>query len=117
MVLLAGGLGTRIGSNSPKGMLDIELPSHRSLFQIHAEMLLAQQNAAGAKSIPLYIMTSPVLSATIESAFEILNDHVAGTFELICRFGFFDFVRHVNMRAWLGSSLCAGNSGKHLNEF
>ena len=73
VVLLAGGLGTRIGSNSPKGMLDIELPSHRSLFQIHAEMLLAQQNAAGAKSIPLYIMTSPVLSATIESAFEIHN--------------------------------------------
>ena len=73
VVLLAGGLGTRIGLNSPKGMLDIELPSHRSLFQMHAEMLLAQQNAAGAQSIPLYIMTSPLYSATIESAFEIHN--------------------------------------------
>ena len=73
VVLLAGGLGTRVGSNSPKGMLDIQLPSNRSLFQMHAEMLLAQQHAAGADPIPLCVMTSPMLFSAIANAFEVHN--------------------------------------------
>ena len=70
VVLLAGGLGTRVGSNTPKGMLDIQLPSQRSLFQMHAEMVLAQQHQAGANSIPLCVMTSPMLFSAIVNAFE-----------------------------------------------
>ena len=61
VVLLAGGLGTRVGLNSPKGMMDIGLPSHRSLFQMHADMLLAQQGAAAA-----------------EESIEQIVDHLAG---------------------------------------
>jgi pyrimidine-nucleoside phosphorylase len=73
VVLLAGGLGTRVGSNSPKGMLDIQLPSGRSLFQMHAEMLLAQQHAANAGSIQFCVMTSPMLFSAIANVFEVHN--------------------------------------------
>ena len=72
VVLLAGGLGTRVGMNSPKGQLNINLPSQRSLFQLHAEMLRAQAAAAGAPVTPrLFIMTSPMLYGAIANTFEL----------------------------------------------
>ena len=70
IVLLAGGLGTRVGSNAPKGMLNINLPSGRSLFQMHADMIIAQQDAAGVE-LPLYIMTSPMLYRNVYNVFEL----------------------------------------------
>lgn len=57
-VVVAGGQGSRLGHEGPKGTLDIGLPSRKSLFQLQAERLLYLSRKAG-KAIPWYIMTSP----------------------------------------------------------
>ncbi len=58
IVLVAGGSGTRLGFEGPKGTFPIGPVSSASLFQIHAEKVLALSRRHG-RSIPLYIMTSP----------------------------------------------------------
>ena len=56
-LLLAGGMGTRLGSDGPKGVYDIGLTKHVYIFQRLIENLLDVVEEAGAY-IPLYIMTS-----------------------------------------------------------
>jgi UDP-N-acetylglucosamine/UDP-N-acetylgalactosamine diphosphorylase len=58
VILVAGGSGTRLGYDGPKGTFPIGPVSSASLFQIHAEKLAALVARYG-KPIPLYIMTSP----------------------------------------------------------
>ena len=56
-VTMAGGQGTRLGHNGPKGTYDIGLESHKSLFELLADSL----KEAGKKYeaiIPWFIMTS-----------------------------------------------------------
>ncbi|SHH71861.1 UDP-N-acetylglucosamine/UDP-N-acetylgalactosaminediphosphorylase [Clostridium collagenovorans DSM 3089] len=57
ILLLAGGQGTRLGHNGPKGTYSIGLPSGKSFFQLQAEQLTYMKTLTG-KSIPWYIMTS-----------------------------------------------------------
>jgi len=57
-VLVAGGQGTRLGFEGPKGTYPIGPVSGASLFQLHAEKLRALAKRYG-RPIPLYIMTSP----------------------------------------------------------
>ena len=56
-VIVAGGQGTRLGFNQPKGMFPIGPVSGRTLFQFFADRLLAVNEMYGCR-IPLYIMTS-----------------------------------------------------------
>ena len=57
-VLLAGGMGTRLGSDNPKGMYDIGLTKHVYIFQRIIENLLDTVKQAGGAYIHLFIMTS-----------------------------------------------------------
>jgi UDP-N-acetylglucosamine/UDP-N-acetylgalactosamine diphosphorylase len=58
MVLVAGGQGTRLGFDQPKGMYSIGPVSGRTLFQMHVDSLRGAMKKFGV-SIPLLIMTGP----------------------------------------------------------
>jgi UDP-N-acetylglucosamine/UDP-N-acetylgalactosamine diphosphorylase len=65
-LVVAGGQGSRLGFEHPKGMFAIGPVSNKSLFQIHAEKVLALRRRHGA-AIPFLIMTSPATHAeTVE---------------------------------------------------
>ncbi|MEF3306014.1 UDPGP type 1 family protein [Paenibacillus sp. GYB003] len=55
--VVAGGQGSRLGHEGPKGTFRIGLPSGKSLFQLQAERLLNLSGRAG-RTIPWYVMTS-----------------------------------------------------------
>jgi len=57
VVTVAGGLGTRLGENRPKGTISISPIMGKSIFQLHAEKILAIMNKYDTV-IPWYIMTS-----------------------------------------------------------
>lgn len=57
VVMVAGGQGTRLGHNGPKGTFDIGLESHKSLFELFCDKLKMAKNKYNV-SIPWYIMTS-----------------------------------------------------------
>jgi len=59
VLLVAGGQGSRLGFDHPKGMYPIGPVSGASLLQIHIEkaVVLAQRHGHG---VPVYLMTSPV---------------------------------------------------------
>jgi UDP-N-acetylglucosamine/UDP-N-acetylgalactosamine diphosphorylase len=61
-LVVAGGQGSRLGFEHPKGMFAIGPVSNKSLFQIHAEKVLALRRRYGA-AIPFLIMTSPATHA------------------------------------------------------
>lgn len=57
-VLLAGGMGTRLGSDNPKGMYDIGITKPVYIFQRLIENLLDVVKAADNEWIHLFVMTS-----------------------------------------------------------
>lgn len=71
VLLVAGGQGTRLGFDSPKGMYPVGPVSHASLFRIHAEKVLALARRYG-RPVPLLVMTSPATHAETEAYF---RDH------------------------------------------
>ena len=59
VLLVAGGQGSRLGFEHPKGLYPIGPVSNASLLQIHFEKALAAARRYGA-AVPIYMMTSPV---------------------------------------------------------
>jgi UDP-N-acetylglucosamine/UDP-N-acetylgalactosamine diphosphorylase len=57
VVIVAGGQGTRLGFDGPKGCFPIGPVTDRSLFQIHCERVAALGRRYGVTP-PLYVMTS-----------------------------------------------------------
>ena len=56
-VTMAGGQGTRLGHDGPKGTFDIGLDSHKSLFELLSDSLKEQGKKYNVV-IPWFIMTS-----------------------------------------------------------
>ncbi|MBN1816782.1 MAG: UDPGP type 1 family protein [Sedimentisphaerales bacterium] len=67
--VVAGGQGTRLGFDGPKGNFPISPIKKKTLFQIFAEGLLAARNRFQAE-IPWYIMTSPLNNEETIELFE-----------------------------------------------
>jgi UDP-N-acetylglucosamine/UDP-N-acetylgalactosamine diphosphorylase len=68
-LLVAGGQGSRLGFDKPKGMFPVGPVSGASLFQIHAEKVLALGRRFG-KPVPFLVMTSPATHAETIEYFE-----------------------------------------------
>jgi UDP-N-acetylglucosamine/UDP-N-acetylgalactosamine diphosphorylase len=68
VLMVAGGQGSRLGFEHPKGMFPIGPVSNKSLFQIHAEKVLALGRRYGC-AIPFLIMTSPATHEETEAFF------------------------------------------------
>ncbi len=66
--LVAGGQGTRLGYDGPKGEYPVTPIKNKPLFQVFAEQLLSHSKACG-KSIPWYIMTSDANDAATRAFF------------------------------------------------
>ena len=67
--LVAGGQGTRLGYDGPKGEYPVTPIKKKPLFQVFAEQLMAHGRDAG-KPIPWYIMTSDINDAPTRAFFE-----------------------------------------------
>jgi UDP-N-acetylglucosamine/UDP-N-acetylgalactosamine diphosphorylase len=68
MILVAGGQGTRLGFDLPKGMFSIGPVSGRTLFEMHVDSLRGAMKRFGV-SIPLYVMTGPSTDGPTRSYF------------------------------------------------
>ncbi len=70
--VVAGGQGTRLGFDGPKGCFEATPVTHKPLFQVFAEQILAASRRAG-KAVAWYIMTSPTNDATTKAFFRRNN--------------------------------------------
>ena len=68
VLTVAGGQGSRLGFEGPKGMFPISPIRKLSLFALHAEKLLSARRWYGAR-IPWLIMTSPLNREATEEYF------------------------------------------------
>jgi len=67
-LVVAGGQGTRLGFDGPKGCLPVSPVSHKSLFQIFADQIFEVGRRA-RRAVRWYIMTSPANDAATREWF------------------------------------------------
>jgi UDP-N-acetylglucosamine/UDP-N-acetylgalactosamine diphosphorylase len=67
-LVVAGGQGSRLGCDHPKGMFPIGPVTNKPLFQIHAEKVLALRRRHG-KPVPFLVMTSDATHEETEAFF------------------------------------------------
>jgi UDP-N-acetylglucosamine/UDP-N-acetylgalactosamine diphosphorylase len=72
VLLVAGGQGTRLGFEGPKGTFALGPLSKASLFAIHARKILACRRTFG-KPLPFYVMTSQANDAETRAFFDRNN--------------------------------------------
>ena len=72
VVTMAGGQGTRLGHNGPKGTFDLGLDSHKSIFEILCDTLKRAKEDYGVY-VSWYIMTSNENNQATVSFFEKNN--------------------------------------------
>lgn len=70
-ILVAGGQGSRLGFDHPKGMYPVGPVSRKSLFAFHCERVVAASRKYGVR-MPLYLMTSPI---THDETVAYLQEH------------------------------------------
>ena len=70
---VAGGQGTRLGWNGPKGCYPATVVTGKPLFRVFAEQILATQKKYQT-TIPWYIMTSPINDADTRAFFADNNN-------------------------------------------
>jgi UDP-N-acetylglucosamine/UDP-N-acetylgalactosamine diphosphorylase len=68
VLMVAGGQGTRLGFNGPKGCFAIAPHSHKSIYQLQAEKVLSLSRRVGRK-VPFLVMTSPMTDAETREFF------------------------------------------------
>ncbi|MEM9187494.1 MAG: UTP--glucose-1-phosphate uridylyltransferase [Planctomycetota bacterium] len=76
VLLVAGGQGSRLGFDKPKGMYPIGSVSGATLLQVHLEKAVAlakRHSPASKQGVPVYLMTSPVTHDE-QTAFLAEND-------------------------------------------
>lgn len=72
VVIVAGGQGTRLGFDQPKGMFPLGPVSGRTLFQIFADRIAATAKRYAVR-VPLYLMTSDATDAATRDYFARLD--------------------------------------------
>jgi UDP-N-acetylglucosamine/UDP-N-acetylgalactosamine diphosphorylase len=68
VILVAGGQGSRLGFEGPKGVYPVGPVTGASLFEIHARKVLRLEQRYGAQ-VPFYIMTSEANDAPTQAFF------------------------------------------------
>ena len=69
VILVAGGQGSRLGYDGPKGCYPVGPVSNAPLFHFHARKVLALERAFGTE-VPFYVMTSPMNEGPTRTFFE-----------------------------------------------
>jgi UDP-N-acetylglucosamine/UDP-N-acetylgalactosamine diphosphorylase len=73
VLVVAGGQGTRLGFDGPKGVFPIGVHSGKSIYQLQAEKVLSLSRRVG-RPVPLLVMTSPMTDAETRDFFQARDD-------------------------------------------